>query len=232
MTENHFDERRTLFTALPYFKNLDETTFRAVTSFAIKNIYEPGQIILLEGEPASGLYIVQTGWLKVSRISQDGREQTLQFLGSREVFNAIGVFTGAPNPATVTALETSIVWTIPGGKMLTLLDNHPNLAQMIIKDLAERVLHLITLVEDLSLRKVEGRFARLLLQEAENNVIQRKKWATQTEIAARLGTVPDVISRTQRKMTESGILQIGRGEIIILDREKLLAVASAVDQSQ
>jgi len=80
------------------------------------------------------------------------------------------------------------------------------------------------------LRKVEGRFARLLLEEAQGNVIQRKKWATQTEMAARLGTVPDVISRTQRKMTELGILQVGRGEITILDREKLLAMASVVDQ--
>jgi len=230
LTDDKLDERVNIFTALPYFKNLDEDTFRAVTSFTIKHTFEPGQIILLEGEPARGLYIVQNGWLKVSKISQDGREQTLQFLGSGEVFNAIGVFTGASNPATVTALETSSIWIIPSGKMLSILDDHPALARTIIKDLAERVLHLITLVEDLSLRKVEGRFARLLLEEAQGNVIQRKKWATQTEMAARLGTVPDVISRTQRKMTELGILQVGRGEITILDREKLLAMASVVDQ--
>jgi len=230
LTDDKFDERVHIFTALPYFKNLDDDTFRAVTSFAIKHSFEPGQIILLEGEPGSGLYIVQNGWLKVSKFSQDGREQTLQFLGSGEVFNAIGVFTGASNPATVTALEASSIWIIPREKMLSLLDDHPTLVRTIIKDLAERVLHLITLVEDLSLRKVEGRFARLLLEEAQGNVIQRKKWATQTEMAARLGTVPDVISRTQRKMTELGILQVGRGEITILDREKLLAMASVVDQ--
>ena len=87
------------------------------------------------------------------------------------------------------------------------------------------MLHLITLVEDLSLRKVESRFARLLLEEAEENVIPRKRWATQTEIAARLGTVPDVISRTIRKMAELGILQVSRSEITILNREKLTAIS-------
>jgi CRP/FNR family transcriptional regulator len=215
-----------LFSAVPYFKNLDPATTQAVAQAAIRRVYEPNQIILLEGEPASGLYIVQAGWLKVSKISLDGREQILQFLGCGEAFNAIGVFTDTPNPATVTALEPSTVWMIPTEKMLDLLETHLPLARMIIHDLAGRVLHLITLVEDLSLRKVESRFARLLLEEAQDNIIPRQRWATQPEIAARLGTVPDVVSRTIRKMTDLGILQVTRSEFTILNREKLSAIAN------
>lgn len=218
-------EIHALLAAIPYFKHLDTVTLKAVAQAAIRRIYEPNQIILLEGEPAGGLYILQEGWLKVSKISLDGREQILQFLGRGEAFNAVGVFTDALNPATVTALEPSIVWIIPKERMLELLETHPPLARVIIQDLAGRVLHLITLVEDLSLRKVESRFARLILEEAEENVIPRKRWATQTEIAARLGTVPDVISRTIRKMAELGILQVSRSEITILNREKLTAIS-------
>jgi CRP/FNR family transcriptional regulator len=222
-------EIQNLFTAQSYFKDLDAATIRAVTKAAIRRGYEPNQIILLEGEEAGGLYLVQDGWIKVSKISLDGREQILQFLGSGEAFNAIGVFTNTPNAATVTALEPSIVWMIPKERMLDLLEKHPPLSRIIIQDLAGRVLHLITLVEDLSLRKVESRFARLLLEEAQENVIQRKRWATQTEIASRLGTVPDVISRTMRKVIELGILQVTRSEITILNREKLVALASMSD---
>jgi CRP/FNR family transcriptional regulator len=218
-------EIHALLAAIPYFKHLDTVTLKAVAQAAIRRIYEPNQIILLEGEPAGGLYVLQEGWLKVSKISLDGREQILQFLGRGEAFNAVGVFTDALNPATVTALEPSIVWIIPKERMLELLETHPPLARVIIQDLAGRVLHLITLVEDLSLRKVESRFARLILEEAEENVIPRKRWATQTEIAARLGTVPDVISRTIRKMAELGILQVSRSEITILNREKLTAIS-------
>lgn len=219
-------ENPDLFAALSYFKNLDATTIRAVARAAIRHEYEANQIILLEGETPGGLYVVQDGWLKVSKISLDGREQILQFLGGGEAFNAIGVFTETTNPATVTALEPSIVWMIPRARMLELLETHPSLSKIIIQDLAGRVLYLITLVEDLSLRKVESRFARLLLEEEQMNVIPRKRWATQTEIAARLGTVPDVVSRTMRKMIDSGILQVTRSEITILDREKLIALAS------
>jgi len=225
MSGHSMGEIISLFAALPYFKNLDAQTTQAVTQAAIRRAYEPNQIILLEGEPAGGLYIVQSGWLKVSKISLEGREQILQFLGNREAFNAVGVFTGTPNPATVTALEPSTVWMIPTKRMLDLLETHPPLARIIIQDLAGRVLHLITLVEDLSLRKVESRFARLLLEEAQDNIIPRQRWATQTEIAARLGTVPDVVSRTIRKMTELGILQVKRSEITILNREKLISIS-------
>lgn len=226
MSAQSMGEVISLFAALPYFKSLDASTTQAVALAAIRRVYEPDQIILLEGEPAGGLYIVQAGWLKVSKISLDGREQILQFLGRGEAFNAVGVFTSTANPATVTALEPSTVWMIPREKMLDLLETHPPLARMIIQDLAGRVLHLITLVEDLSLRKVESRFARLLLEEAQDNIIPRQRWATQTEMAARLGTVPDVISRTIRKLTELGILQVTRSEITILNREKLVTIAS------
>lgn len=218
-----------LFSSLPYFHNVDPDALQAITRAAVRRLYEPGQIILLEGEPADGLYLIEDGWLKVSKISLDGREQILQFLGGGEAFNAIGVFTDTSNPATVTALEPSTVWLIPRGRMLDLLETHPTLARVIVEDLAGRVLHLITLVEDLSLRKVEGRFARLLLEEEQNNVIQRKRWATQTEIAARLGTVPDVVSRTMRKLIEMGILLVARSEITILDRAKLEAMAEMAE---
>lgn len=229
MSGHNLHEITGLFAALPYFKNLDPATTEAIAQATIRRICEPDQIILLEGEAGGGLYILQEGWLKVSKVSLDGREQILQFLGRGEAFNAIGVFTNTPNPATVTALELSIVWMIPKASMLDLLENHPALSRIIIQDLAGRVLHLITLVEDLSLRKVESRFARLLLEEAQDNIIQRKRWATQNEIASRLGTVPDVISRTMRRVIELGILQVTRSEITILNREKLIALASMSD---
>lgn len=214
-----------LFSSLPYFQGLDPATLQAVRQAAVQHRYASGQIILLEGEPATGLYIVQEGFLKVSKVSLDGREQILQFLGSGEAFNVVGIFIPTTNPATVTALEPSIVWVISRQNMLHLLDAHPNLSRLIIQDLAGRVLHLVTLVEDISLRKVESRLARILLEEARQNVIRRKRWATQTEMAARLGTVPDVISRTLRRMIEMGILQVTRNEIRILDRSQLEAIA-------
>jgi CRP/FNR family cyclic AMP-dependent transcriptional regulator len=90
-----------------------------------------------------------------------------------------------------------------------------------IQDLAGRVLHLISLVDDLSLRTVEARLARLLVEQAVGDKVYRKKWATQAEMAARLGTVPDVLSRSLRNLAEQGVIQVERSLIQILDMEAL-----------
>jgi CRP-like cAMP-binding protein len=210
---------------LPYFSGLNEQTLDEVARSAYFQQYAAGQLVVLEGEPPSGLYIVLEGWLKASKIALDGREQILQFLEDEDVFNAIGVFSGEINPATVTALEPSAVWLVRRETVLRLLDTHPQFARLVIQDLAGRVVHLIALVEDLSLRSVEARLARLLLENAAGGRVQRKRWATQTEIASRLGTVPDVVSRTLRRLAERGLIQISRQEIILVDRAGLEAAA-------
>jgi len=224
-TNNSTQDESKILSTVSYFSGLEPNTLEAISKSSHARIYEPDQLVLLEGEPAAGLYVVQYGWLKVSKIAIDGREQILQFLASGDVFNAVSVFSGAPNPASVTALETSRIWMIGREAMLNLLDSEPQIARQVIQDLAGRITHLITLVEDLSLRTVEARLARLLLEQSVGNTVHRKKWATQTEIASRLGTVPDVVSRTLRKLGERGLIQMGKQEIIILDRAELEAIA-------
>lgn len=223
--DTSFQEANKVLSVVPYFAGLDQRTLETIARTAIPRDYDPGQLVILEGEPASGLYIVQDGWLKVSKIAIDGREQILQFLGKGEVFNAVSVFTEAPNPASVTALEMARLWIIKRDTMLQLLETNPIMARFIIQDLARRLTHLISLVEDLSLRTVEARLARLLLEQSVGETVERKKWATQTEMASRLGTVSDVISRTMRKLAERGMIQVTRNEIQILNRAELEKIA-------
>ncbi|MEW6578126.1 MAG: Crp/Fnr family transcriptional regulator [Chloroflexota bacterium] len=210
-----------LFSSIVYLRSLDAATLQTVARSAIKRVYEPGQVVFLEGEPSGGLCVVQDGWLKAIRIGPDGREQVLSFLGPGEVFNAIGVFARDSNPASVIALERSTIWVIQRDTMRRLLDDHPRLAHAIIQDLAQRVLHLIQLVEDLSLRTVEARLARLLLEQAQTDTLPRQRWATQAEMAARLGTVPDVINRALRALTQEEVITVERHQIQILDKEGL-----------
>ena len=79
------------------------------------------------------------------------------------------------------------------------------------------------------LRSVEARLARLLLEQAEGESVQRRRWATQSEMASRLGTVPDVVNRALRKLAEQGLIHVERHQIQILDQEGLQAVAQTVE---
>lgn len=231
MTVTPSDGILPLLSSVAYFQGVDEKALQEIVRAAHLRQYEAGQLVLLEGEQAAGLYLIQSGCLKVSKIALDGREQILHLLEAREVFNAVGVFTGQPNAATVTALEPSRVWLIHRETMKRLLVAQPELAIRVIEDLAGRVSHLISLVEDLSLRTVEARLARLLLENAVKGSVQRQRWATQIEIASRLGTVPDVISRTMRKLAERGLIEISRQAIRVIDREGLEVIAQIETQT-
>ncbi|MCP4357005.1 MAG: Crp/Fnr family transcriptional regulator [Chloroflexi bacterium] len=212
---------------IPIFGGLDAQSLAELARSARWREYEAAEIVTLEGEAQPGLYILQYGWIKVVKVSPNGREQILRFLESGETFNEIGVFANQPNPATAVALEPVGIWLIPRESLLHLLQERPQFAQTIITKMAERMLYLVSLVTDLSLRPVTGRLARLLLEDATDDILHRPRWYTQAELAARLGTVPDVIQRALRNLESNGFIKVDRRQITILDRKGLVDIAAS-----
>jgi CRP/FNR family transcriptional regulator len=187
---------------------------------------ESGQVIHLEGEPGEKVYILEKGWAKSIRTAIDGREQATIFLKAGELFGDEAVFTNTPYPVTVMALEKVEMWIIQKQVLLETIQRYPVLAMVFIRRLSERVLYYVELVEDLGLRNVQARVANTLLKHAElvdgNLVVPRQHWTTLDEMAIRLGTVRDVLSRILKALEAEGILKIGRTKIIIFDPQKLL----------
>ncbi len=211
--------------AITFLKTLDQPTLAALARGAIWREYAAGEVVFVEGEASSGLYLLHSGWLKVLKNSIEGREQVLRFIGPGETFNEIGVFANRPNPATAIALEATGVWFLKREAVLELLRTRPEFARHVIENMADRVIDLITLVADLSLRPVTARLARLLLEDATGDVLYRPRWYTQAELAARLGTVPDVVQRVLRTLEGDGVLEVERHLIRIRDRAALETLA-------
>jgi len=195
---------------IPWLKALDQSGWEALLAATQLRACNPGEVIFLEGDPSTTFYLVHQGWVKGVKFSPEGREQILMFFGPGQPANFPPVFAEQPNPATLIALEACNLWAIEQTTLLALLDRYPAMARQIIRALAGRLLYTISLIEDLSLRSVTARLAKLLLMqldESGQNVIVRHRWATQAEIAARLGTVPDVANRALRSLAVShGIL--------------------------
>lgn len=210
---------------VPVFQRLDVAVLDRLVRAARWREVSPGTIIFLEGDTALGFYYVHSGWLKEVKSSPEGREQILQLLGPGEIFNFMGIFVDRPNPATVIALEPSGVWLLPRAAFQETLAGNSELALHVAEALAAQVVHLVQLVSDLSLRSLEARLAQRLLDQAEAGVVVRQQWATQAEMAARLGTVPDVLGRALRKLEEEQLVRVERHQISILDREGLAAKA-------
>ena len=219
--KDHTEGAAEVLSAVSYFAQLDDRALQAVARASLRRDYGTDQTVFVEGEPCTGLYVVEEGWLKAVKMSIEGREQVLRFVGPGEVVNEIGVFADTRNPATAIALEPTTSWLIHQQAILRLLEEEPGFARSVAQSLSQRVLHLVSLVEDLSLRTVEARLARLLLEEAEHHMVQRQRWATQAEMAARLGTVLDVINRALHGLAREGLIQVERHQIRILDPEGL-----------
>lgn len=211
--------------AVPLFAGLDDRSLEGLARTARWREYETGEIVVLEGEAQPGLYVLQYGWLKAVKVSPGGREQTLRFLEPGDTFNEIGVFTHQPNPATAIALEPAGIWIVQREALTRLLRERPDFAQFIISRMAERMLYLVSVVTDLSLRSVMGRLARLLLEDAVDGVLERPQWYTQAELAARLGTVPDVVQRALRSLESDGLIAVDRQQIRIENRAALAEIA-------
>jgi CRP-like cAMP-binding protein len=105
------------------------------------------------------------------------------------------------------------------------LKNYPSFSRAVIERLAFRIQYLLDQIEDISLHTVEERLARFLLAQSEEDVWERETWITHTEIAARLGTVLDVVNRNLQKFVRDGLIEIQRNKILIIDRARLEKIA-------
>lgn len=212
--------------AVPILQGLETANLEQLAQSAIWREYAAGAVIFLEGDSAPALYYIQAGWIKVVKMAPDGREQILYFWGPGDTFGGIGVFINRPMPATAIALEPTGLWLLRRDAITQLLTTQPAMAVQVIECMANRMHELMALVADLSLHTVAERFARLLLEEAEDDTLPRRRWATQAELAARLGTVPDVLSRTLRSLVDGGLITMDRHAIHILQRQALERLAA------
>jgi CRP-like cAMP-binding protein len=206
---------------IPSFADLNNTILEALASYATQHNFDGGQTIFLEGDSCAGYHVVQEGWLKAIKISITGREQIIQFLGPGKTINEETVITGSTNQVTVEALEPSMIWIIQRKDMLKLINDHPAFSSIITRELASRVIYLTNLIENLSLHKVEARIARIFLEHSSGEIMKRRRWSSQAEMAARLGTVPDVLNRALHSLADEGFIKIERHQIQILDRKGL-----------
>lgn len=209
---------------LPFFSKLGQDELAEVASHVHERTFRRGEMILLAGEAPEAVYFVVHGQVRIYRLSPEGREQVLERLGPGGVFNLVPVLDGDPNLANVMAWTDVTVYAIERSHFMQIVRAYPALAMAVLTNLTTTLRHMTALLEDLSLRPVGARLARLLLtQAAEEEASPRR--ITQQEMAAQLGTVREVIGRALAELEREGLIRMERHRIIIVDRSSLEAKA-------
>jgi len=205
---------------LPLFAGLGDDTLQEIMPYLHGRTFSPGQTIVLEGDPCQAVYFVARGIVRTYRLSREGREQVLAYLGSGDLFNLVPALDGQPSPTCVDGLTEGLLYTIPCERFRRIACQHHEVALAVMERLATEVRRLSDLVEDLALHTVRTRLARFLLAQAEDPQQSPFRW-TQTEIAARIGTVREMVGRTLRAFASAGLIRREHGRIVVVDRAGL-----------
>jgi CRP-like cAMP-binding protein len=213
------------------FGSLTDEELRALTGRCVERRLSREEVLFIAGEEARGLYVVVSGAVRAFRAGADGREQVIHTERAGAILADVPVFDDGTYPATAVADEDSIVLFIAKGDVRAVCLEHPTISLAALKMMAGRLRRHAELVEALSLREVGQRLARLLLTEAE---VRGKKLdggitfdlvMNNGQIAARVGSVREVVSRALARLQQDGLILLDNRRVTIPD-EELLAVYS------
>ncbi|MGE5224037.1 MAG: Crp/Fnr family transcriptional regulator [Omnitrophica WOR_2 bacterium] len=192
--------------------------------------YDAGEVIFWQAEECRGLYILEQGQVKLYKLSALGRELIIRILEPGAFFNEGPIFDRGSNEVNVAAMEASQIWLIDKTVIQRMTRHSTELAQAVIANLARNMRILVQMVEEVSFYPVTNRLARLLVQLPEEQLRGSKaERLTQDTMAARLGTVREVLARSLRELDRCGAIQVRRGKIYILDAAQLNELAHRPD---
>jgi CRP-like cAMP-binding protein len=212
------------------FEGLSTEALQAVAGRIIRRQLARDALLFREGEPCRGLYIVVRGRVMAYKASADGREQALDSAGPGQTIAELPLFDGGPYPASARAVENSELLFLSIDDFQQLYRKNPEIADIVIRRLGERLRKLVRLVGTLTLKDVPARVATRLLEYAATSgplhngasfVLARRHY----ELAAELATTRESITRALTKLREDGVISQKGSVIEILDLSRLRKVA-------
>ena len=214
---------------VPLFSGLSNRELETVSAIATQLTMGKDEMIFHEGDRADGFYIVQTGKIKVFKLSLEGKEQILHIYGPGHIFGEVPVFEGKTFPASSMALEDSRIVFLPRARFVQLITITPALAMDMLADLSRRLREFTVQIENLSLKEVPSRLAAYILtlsieQGSEKRVTLP---VSKVQLANLIGTSPETISRALKKLSGLGLIQVESKDILIQDPDGLAEVSES-----
>ncbi|GAB4296892.1 MAG: Crp/Fnr family transcriptional regulator [Desulfuromonadia bacterium] len=214
------------------FSGLGDNDLAAIADVATLRSFRKGETLFTEGEDASGFFLLASGGVKLCKTSPDGREKVLHFSHPGETFAEAALFGDGRYPATAVAIDSGEAIFFGRDQLLALIHQNPRFALNLIVALSMLLRKFARQIEELSFAEVPARLASYLLDLAErkSTTYQGRTYldldVKKGELAARLGTVGETLSRTFRKLKEEGIIDLDGSRVIIEDRERLRRLAN------
>ncbi|MFO8163959.1 MAG: Crp/Fnr family transcriptional regulator [Desulfatiglandales bacterium] len=221
------NEKAIIISAIPIFKGLQETQLSDVAEIAVEKYFDKGQTIFLEGNEGKGFFVVYSGFVKIYKVSPEGKEKILRLVKPHEIFGPVPLFSGENYPASADAMKATKALFFPRDRVIHVIKENPYIALNMLDALSNRLRQFTIQVEDLALKEIPSRLAAYLLhvvkEEGRTDVFTLE--ITKSQLASLLGTIPETLSRIFSKMREAGIIESKGNKVRILDTDSLKNLA-------
>jgi CRP-like cAMP-binding protein len=220
---------------VPLFTELSDQQLGAIAERSTRKRYERDSTVFSEGDLCLELLIVEQGSVKLFKSAPNGRQQLMGIERSGNTLAEIPVFDGGRYTVTARAIEDTALLRVDAEHFRKVCLQQPEVAVKLIKVLGHRLRHVERLVEELSFSTVRGRLIMHLLHLAEEygkrdgSSVDFELKENNEELAARIGTVRELISRNLGRLHGDGLIEMRRRAVRIPDVQRLVDEAGSYD---
>jgi len=204
------------------FAALSESELQALAQRTVERRFGADDVLFWEGQECAGIFLIIQGTVKIFRTSPGGREVVLSIESAPATVAELPLFDGGPYPASVRVVEPVVALFINKQDFQQFCRQYPDVALKVLAVVGRRLRQLVFLVESMTFGSVTQRLARMLLEASkETGSATFDLPGTHQEVASRLGTVREVVSRNLGRFRAQGLIAIHDRQVQILNRAGL-----------
>lgn len=210
-----------LFRQVPLFAGLEDEDLESLIAVANRRKYPKDGVIFFENDVGDALFMILSGRIKVTILSDDGREIILAMLSDADFFGEMSLLDNEPRSATAIALQETELVVLHQRDFLTIVEKRPRVLINLLSVLSARLRKANQQIGNLALHDVYGRVARILLEMASEDGTRQPdgrvtfRRPTHQEIANMIGATRETVSRMISDLHRQGYIEIAGKNVII-----------------
>ncbi len=225
--------RLEILSRVPFFADLSAGDVAEINRLFRENGHTPGETIFHAGDPATRLYVVADGKVKLMRHTLGGQGVLLDILTLGEFFGSLATLGDAEYADTAQAQTACCVLGIAAQDFQTVLHRYPPVALKVLETVSARLKSAHETIRQLSALPVESRIASALLTlahkvgEPQGKAVLIQMPLSRQDLAAMTGATHETVSRVMSQLKKDGVIRTGRQWVAIADSERLSEIAAS-----
>ena len=219
--------RRSALSRTQIFQSLPAAEIDAIAARVAVRRVARNEVVLRRGDANGGMVVIMSGRVRISVVSEDGKEATLGVLGAGEILGEMSLLDGEPCSADVTAQEDCVLLVIERGQFLALLRANSGLCLHLMTMLTKRLRRANSALEDMALLDLPTRLGRLLARLASDYGVPVRSGTrievrlSQKDLSTLVGASREKVNKQIRQWEEEGVLSKDSGRMVIADARAL-----------